>query len=221
MPDYGHPRQIASLVNSVYAFSERRKRAAEVELRRAGLHRLTANPRLREELCLARAVMVRGSVTICNKISGMVTALFRYHVPKPLSSERGGMMRTIKAILVLAALASAVLSAPVLARGGHGHHFRGHHHNHSHHRHHRHSHARFGLFIGAPLALAPWYVGPRYYYPPAVVVPSSPPVYIERGQAAALSDEYWYYCRESATYYPYVKECAGPWQKVVPHAPPS
>lgn len=129
-------------------------------------------------------------------------------------------MRTIKATILLAALASAVVSAPAFARGGHGHHVRGGHHHH--HSHHRHSHARFGLFIGAPLLLAPWYVGPRYYYPPAVVVPSSPPVYIERGQAAGSADEqYWYYCRESSTYYPYVKACAGPWQKVAPHAPPS
>ncbi|HEX6005862.1 MAG TPA: hypothetical protein VFZ14_17875 [Burkholderiales bacterium] len=124
-------------------------------------------------------------------------------------------MKTIKAVLVLAALAGAMASAPVLARGGHSwrgghHHFRGH------------GHSHFGLFIGAPLLFAPWYVGPRYYYPPAVVVPSSPPVYVEQGQADAPGGaQYWYYCRESETYYPYVKECAGPWQKVVPQPPPS
>jgi len=114
---------------------------------------------------------------------------------------------------------SAVISAPAFADRGRGAHFRGspqvrpHSFN-------RHGH--FGLFIGAPLVWAPGYVTSPYYYPPAVVVPSSPPVYIEKGQAAAPSDsQYWYYCRESETYYPYVSECAGPWQRVVPHAPPS
>ncbi|HET7596211.1 MAG TPA: hypothetical protein VFK15_04710 [Burkholderiales bacterium] len=128
-------------------------------------------------------------------------------------------MKTIKAVLLLAALAGAVASAPVFARGGHfsrGGHFAGHHHHF-----HGHGHSHFGLFIGAPLLLAPWYVGPRYYYPPAVVVPSSPPVYVERGETAPGDAQYWYYCRESETYYPYVKDCAGPWQKVVPQPPPS
>jgi len=122
-------------------------------------------------------------------------------------------MKIINATILLAALVGALGSAPVLARGGH--------HAGSHHRfHHHHGHARFGFFIGAPLLLAPWYYGPRYYYPPAVVVPSSSPVYIDQGQAGQDS-QYWYYCRESETYYPYVKECAGPWQRVVPQPPPS
>lgn len=126
-------------------------------------------------------------------------------------------MKIIKATLILAALASAAISAPVFANGGRGHHFRGH-------NHHYHSRARVGVFIGAPLVFAPWYYSPPYYYyPPAAVVHTPPPVYVERGQAAAPADDtqYWYYCRESETYYPYVKECAGPWQRVVPQAPPS
>ncbi|MGC2518022.1 MAG: hypothetical protein WA373_02800, partial [Burkholderiales bacterium] len=81
-------------------------------------------------------------------------------------------------------------------------------------------HARVGVFIGAPVY--PWYY-PRYYayYPPAVVtVPAAPPTYIERGspQGTAAqgqqSQGYWYYCAESKTYYPYVKECPGGWQRV-------
>ena len=130
-------------------------------------------------------------------------------------------MRIISATIILAAFAGAMVSTPVLARGGHGGHgghFRSHHHHFGGFRHHSH----FGVFIGAPLLLAPWYYGPSYY-PPAVVVPSAPPVYIEQGQAAAPAQDsqYWYYCRESETYYPYVKECAGPWQRVVPQPPPS
>lgn len=138
-------------------------------------------------------------------------------------------MRIISATVILAAFVGAMVSTPVLARGGHGahgghghgahgSHFRSHHHHFGGFRHHSH----FGVFIGAPLLLAPWYYGPTYY-PPAVVVPSAPPVYIEQGQAAASAQDlqYWYYCRESETYYPYVKECAGPWQRVVPQPPPS
>ena len=48
--------------------------------------------------------------------------------------------------------------------------------------------------------------------PPAVVVqaPSAPP-----GQPAP---QFWYFCAESKTYYPYVSSCVGPWQQV-PAAP--
>ena len=131
-------------------------------------------------------------------------------------------MKIIKATILIAALASAVSSAPAFADRGRGHNFRGHHHARSHHFH-RHDHSRIGVFIGAPLLLSPWYATPSYYYPPAVVVPSAPTGYIERSPAAQSSDggRYWYYCRESETYYPYVNECAGAWEKVVPYAAPS
>lgn len=71
----------------------------------------------------------------------------------------------------------------------------------------------------------PGYGYPGYgYYPPAVVsVPSSPPTYIERGTPDAApggSSAYWYYCEQSRTYYPYVKECPGGWKQVTPQAPP-
>jgi len=129
-------------------------------------------------------------------------------------------MKITKITLLLAALASALPSAPAFADRGRSQ-YRGHHHARPHHFHRHHSH--LGIFIGAPLVLAPWYVAPRYYYPPAVVVPPAPAVYIERPAPAqsAEGEQFWYYCRESETYYPYVKECAGPWQRVVPHAPPS
>jgi hypothetical protein len=133
-------------------------------------------------------------------------------------------MKMIRATMMLAALVAAMVSTPVLARGGHGHQFRGghqirQHHVRPHHGFRHHSRARFGLFIGAPLLFAPWYY--PAYPAPTVVIPSSPPVYIEQGQAALPDAQYWYYCRESETYYPYVKECAGPWQRVVPQPPPS
>lgn len=84
----------------------------------------------------------------------------------------------------------------------------------------------FGITLGAPL----WYPGPAYYhpfplytypaYPPAVVYQSAPSVYIERDDQAAMQQSapaampYWYFCRDSNTYYPYVKECASPWERV-------
>jgi len=85
-----------------------------------------------------------------------------------------------------------------------------------------HGHARFGVFIGAP---AYWYYPAPYYppyYPSVVTVPASPPVYVERGSAGGepSADAYWYYCAESKAYYPYIKECPGGWQRVVPQPPP-
>ena len=125
-------------------------------------------------------------------------------------------MKSLNAILLsIIVLIGAAVSTSAFAHGG---------------RHFRHGHARvgIGISVGAPLFYSPWYYPAYYpapyYYPPAVVVPSSPPVYIEQGQAAAPAPEaqaYWYYCRESQTYYPYVKECTGPWQRVVPQPPPS
>jgi hypothetical protein len=89
-----------------------------------------------------------------------------------------------------------------------------------------HARARVGVFVGAPIFpyyYSPYYY-PRYYYPPAVVVPpASPPVYIEQGSAPgaaapAAQSAYWYFCQDSQTYYPYVQQCASPWQQVAPQA---
>ena len=68
------------------------------------------------------------------------------------------------------------------------------------------------------------YYPPYYGYPgyPSVVTTAPEPVtYIERGdaqpaEAAAPRRDWWYYCPEVKTYYPYVKQCAGGWQKVEP-----
>jgi hypothetical protein len=68
----------------------------------------------------------------------------------------------------------------------------------------------------------PYLYGDPYYDPaPVVVVPSTPQVYIERSDAAAepaenAAQQYWYFCKGSNKYYPYVKECPGGWQKVLP-----
>ena len=88
-----------------------------------------------------------------------------------------------------------------------------------------------GVVIGGPFWGSPWY-NPSYYYPyqpyyypyyaPTVEVPAEPPVYIERYQSKPSSTPsgVWYYCSDSKTYYPYVKECPGGWQ-TVPAEPPS
>jgi len=123
-----------------------------------------------------------------------------------LSNEtEGAIMSRIKAALILSTvLLGGVASAPALA----WHHGRVH----------------FGVVIGAPFY--PWYYPPYppyyypYYYPPAV--PAAPPTYIEQSgaQAAPSQSSYWYYCAESKTYYPYVKECPGGWQRVTPKRAP-
>lgn len=99
---------------------------------------------------------------------------------------------------------------------------------------HRHGGAsvRFGVYVGVPYGY-PWYPPVRYYYypayyPPVVVAPAPPPVYIEQApqvvpvpQAAPATPavNWWYFCGESQAYYPYVRECAGGWQKVPPQPP--
>lgn len=76
-----------------------------------------------------------------------------------------------------------------------------------------------GVYFGP--AWGPWFYPPPYYYQPQVIVvpQSPPPVYIEQNQAApepAPAQQYWYYCNSAKGYYPYVKECPGGWQKVLP-----
>ena len=79
---------------------------------------------------------------------------------------------------------------------------------------------RFGVVVGPGFYYGP---SPYYYYPRVVVAPTPPPVYyIEKSSeqpAASLPQGQWYYCGESKTYYPYVKECPGGWQSVTPQPP--
>ena len=120
-------------------------------------------------------------------------------------------MKTIHSIAIAAALAALIASAPALAQ--HRGHFRG--------------GVHFGIGIGVPFYAyrPPFYYPPAYYYPPYYYPPAAPPVYIERQgqpQAQAQADagqNDWYYCAESRTYYPYVQQCAGEWQRVTPHPP--
>ena len=85
---------------------------------------------------------------------------------------------------------------------------------------------------GRPWGPPGYYYPPAYvYYPPVITVREEPPVYIEQREVLPppvvapqaqqpLEPGYWYYCAEQAGYYPAVKQCAGPWQKVAPVAAP-
>jgi hypothetical protein len=91
--------------------------------------------------------------------------------------------------------------------------------------------------VVASALLSPWYYRPYYYYPaypayypvyPATVeyAPAAPTVYYQQPAAPAAvapstgdSGNWWYYCADSKTYYPYVNSCASEWQRVPPSAP--
>ncbi len=68
------------------------------------------------------------------------------------------------------------------------------------------------FYYPAPIYPYPDYVADFYYDPGMGVPPVAP--------AAGSPPGYWYYCRPSAAYYPYVQNCAVPWTPVVP-TPPS
>ena len=78
-------------------------------------------------------------------------------------------------------------------------------------------------YYGRPWGYSPYYAAPYpapYAYPSYYSQPSEPPVYVERNEAAASADNnWWHYCPESKTFYPYVKECPAGWQRVSPTPP--
>jgi hypothetical protein len=116
------------------------------------------------------------------------------------AGDEGGAMTTVTKGLCAIALAAAALSAiPAAAHG-----------------------VRWSVGIGVPL-FSPWYYPAPYYYPyPApVVVQQQQPVYVESAPApqAAPAEQFWYYCPDSKTYYPYVKSCSSAWQRVRPQPP--
>ena len=140
-------------------------------------------------------------------------------------------MNLTKAALISVLVVFATIASDMaLARGGRVYHGGVHH-----------GGARFGVGVGVGVAVGsvfwpgyyysrPYYYNSYYspyyapYYSPMVVAPSQPQTYIEQGGAAPAADPaqqgYWYYCAESRTYYPYVKQCAVPWQRAAPQPPP-
>lgn len=143
----------------------------------------------------------------------------------------GAENRRMRAIVV-SALAAVMLVAATAADAGGGH------------RHGRHGHARIGIHIGAPVVFSSWWLGyPHYYHsPPPVVVrerivvreplvyydergnpvpPARPQAQANPAPRAESAAPTWFFCRDSQAYYPYVQDCASPWQRVVPHPPPA
>ena len=132
--------------------------------------------------------------------------------------------------------------------GGHGYGY-GHVHGHGG-GHHWNGGPRIGVYLPAPVYRPHHYAPPRVYYAPPpvyhaprvihsaplVYVPQvvhlsrsyAPPVYVERNDHAAIppapapvaDTASWFFCADSNTYYPYVTQCATPWERVVP-TPPS
>ena len=125
-----------------------------------------------------------------------------------------GIMKTSKL--------AAVFIALMVAGAGNSWADRGHHHHGG--------NVQFGVVIGptwGPVLYppAPYYYPPYYfrsYYPPVVIERPAPIVYVEQQPVAPTiappvqQTNYWYYCNDSRAYYPYVKECPGGWQKVLP-----
>ena len=68
------------------------------------------------------------------------------------------------------------------------------------------------VFVAPGFWWAPDWWGPDY--PPY----APPPVY---GQPETQPQYYWYYCQNPQGYYPYVQQCPGGWQTVVPSPPPA
>ena len=55
---------------------------------------------------------------------------------------------------------------------------------------------------------------PRIYFLPTFWTQPRPYYY-----PAAPVTQYWYYCQGAAAYYPYVHECPGGWEPVIPSVP--
>jgi hypothetical protein len=71
--------------------------------------------------------------------------------------------------------------------------------------------AHFGVWFGGPF----WW--PAYSYPyvverPVIVHQPAEPLVVY--PSAAQQQQLWYYCRDAQMYYPYVTQCASPWQEV-------
>ena len=97
--------------------------------------------------------------------------------------------------------------------GRHRHYYRGHHYRRHHYRWPRHHGHRY--FWSGSIVI-PWYPY-GYPAPPPVVIQKEPQVYVQPEQG---EENYWYYCPDPQGYYPYIRECASGWMKVVPDATP-
>jgi hypothetical protein len=85
-------------------------------------------------------------------------------------------------------------------------------------------HFRGGVWVGAPFFWDPFFYPYYPYYPYPYSAPSTTVVVPEQSDEYIVPEQqdsgYWYYCRESRGYYPYIKSCPGGWMKVVPTPAP-
>src|SRR3954471_13087137 len=118
-----------------------------------------------------------GQFTICNKFLEKRRARLGYY-SIPVIRPRYAMNTFKAALISIAALAALAAAAAADARDGF---------------HHR-SRVGVGVFVGAPLYPyyypryyypPAYYPGPYAYYPPTVVAPAAPPVYIEQSPSAS------------------------------------
>ncbi len=102
-----------------------------------------------------------------------------------------------------------------------GGHVRGEHVEGSRHR----NYGEFEFFVGSPFFWPdfyywPYYTYPPYYSSPTMIMPSTPPAYIEQGtvvpQIQPLQQNNLDYCSDPAGYYPYVQECSSGWRRINP-----
>jgi len=142
-------------------------------------------------------------------------------------------MTNLRWICLIIALIAFASSGATWARGGYSH---------------RHSHLNLGISVGGYYSNpgfygsgfygsgfygpsfygyrsygypGPFFNAPLYSYPPTVVVPVTPPIYIQQEQPKPVQPQanYWHYCQNPEGYYPYVKTCPGGWLQVAPEPP--
>ncbi len=131
-----------------------------------------------------------------------------------------------KYVVAIVALLATTFGASAMAWGGrHGGDYR--HSEGYFHGDHWGSHSRFGFYIGMPLIwprvdyYPDYYRAVPYYPTTQVIVERQPQVYVQReAPAAQVASNYWYYCPDSRTYYPYAQTCPSPWLQVVPQTSP-
>ncbi len=133
-------------------------------------------------------------------------------------------------IVLFLGVAVLIFAAQTFARDGHGnsgyhgysrHGGYGYGHGYGHGGHHS-GRSYFDFHVGVPL------IWPRvdYYRAPypvtQVVIERQPQVYVQREVAAAApaASNFWYYCPDSRTYYPYAQSCTSAWLQVVPQTSP-
>jgi hypothetical protein len=74
--------------------------------------------------------------------------------------------------------------------------------------------ARSSVHLGVHVGpyWGPWWVmPPPIYYSQPIVVEREAPIIIDQTVAPI---DYWFFCRPANAYYPYVRDCPAPWEKV-------